>query len=978
MQSERRCRLGGVRAPIIAATMLLFGLVGIRTATAQIPITGSPRAIAAVDGVAFYFTPDNHLIELFEDGTTPRDITAQTSVGFVLGRSDSPIAVKGTSGEPQVYFIASDGHVWQFYFSLLALQWLRLDLTAETSAPTPAPGSALAVTGVSAAGTVLLDPRVYYVTADNHIQELALWGGGWHSWDITTANGIQAPLARLGSALSAISVGAALDPRVYYFSANNHIQELAWDRDVPKDPNSAKWHTLDVSMANGIQATAAAGDSSLAGIAVGAALDPRVYYFTADNHVHELAWYIDSLPDPKYLNGKWHTRDVSTADGIQVPKARPGSALAAIGAGEMLDPRVYYFSAESHVEELAWFKDFPVNPMYPNGKWHMRDLTYDLSALPATRGSALAATGVGDAHNPRVNLFSDSHQVEGFAWNSGRWSTTFVGAPYSDCPGTSKHEHSDIDGKHCGGALIGRRVDFRGVEESARRTQGPDLAGSLSESFTFTSYSWTPPTVWPFNDTDFQAYFDQNTKNHVTFQVNGQTNTFLLVFNTETSSVWAVGPTPNSIGMTAIQVTDFYPMVLERAEFDESSLDVENGILYFATHETYTSKGSMQQYDLKNDSRAWIEAVNVRGLLQDIFANTFVSPTDYYVEIWEFPARPAFPLTTNQNRSIGGGFVYDSLHKRLLLGTTDIPAGTGGEIVDGKCTAPTCAIPTGSRLYSVPNDPLPRFGNVKDYSTGSLLLSEHLLQKGLYELSSHLMVNPFNENVIAFENYSGCLDCDNGDAKSNIPNAPSELVYLDFSKSATDPRLFNLKVKVPLAEHPDGYFTHFAFASPNSIVGQHYWPRQGIIMQYPYGSGAPDNTPNNTVDAVRYQILPHTSLNQDDYSDNPIHLAISPDGRFIVQNIEKPVYNDILLWFKTPAGYSAYKISTGNCPVDFEYVGDDGEKHCPGSSIPTFVDNTTILFNRIYYHKDNTGHEDLEVLKIPGEILNLDLMPLTF
>ena len=74
---------------------------------------------------------------------------------------------------------------------------------------------------------------------------------------------------------------------------------------------------------------------------LGSALDPRIYYLSADGHVHELAW-----------QGSWSHRDV-TADAKGVA-AMTGGGIAVMENQPNLDLRIYYVSADGQVQELAW------------------------------------------------------------------------------------------------------------------------------------------------------------------------------------------------------------------------------------------------------------------------------------------------------------------------------------------------------------------------------------------------------------------------------------------------------------------------------------------------------------------------------------------------------------------------------------------------------------------------------------------------
>jgi len=94
----------------------------------------------------------------------------------------------------------------------------------------------------------------------------------------------------------------------------------------------------------------------------------------------------------------------------------------------------------------------------------------------------------------------------------------------------------------------------------------------------------------------------------------------------------------------------------------------------------------------------------------------------------------------------------------------------------------------------------------------------------------------------------------------------------------------------------------------------------------------------------------------------PIHLAMSPDRRFLVQNIDG--YSELVLWFKTPQGYSVYRIATDNC----------SKGACRDMVNPSFIDSSTIAFS----HTGSSRVAEMRVMTIPPEVLNLNLMPLDF
>ncbi|HLH20818.1 MAG TPA: C1 family peptidase [Bryobacteraceae bacterium] len=284
------------------------------------------------------------------------------------------------SGDPRYYYMGGQGHVQELAWS--GGRWSHRDLTTEAQGAPPA----LAKDVLAAMGTGgSLDPRVYYLAlANNHVHELAWVSGAWHDRDLTQETSGPAPTAL--SQVAALGSGGSLDPRVYYLSADKHVQELAW--------SGGGWHVRDVTAS---ASAPGAAPSVVTGFATGSSRDPRVYYTTPDQHIHELAW----------VSGGWHHRDI-TSDAGAAPNA--GTSIRAMGVGTSLDPLVYYISNGSHIHELGW----------SGGSWHDRDVTKD-SGAPAAGGAALAAVGVGSAHDPRVYYAAGNGHIHELAWANGGW-----------------------------------------------------------------------------------------------------------------------------------------------------------------------------------------------------------------------------------------------------------------------------------------------------------------------------------------------------------------------------------------------------------------------------------------------------------------------------------------------------------------------------------------------------------------------------
>jgi fucose-binding lectin len=154
---------------------------------------------------------------------------------------------------------------------------------------------------VAAAGSALTShdssgSRVYYISSDNPVHELAWMGSNWNNTYLTSAT--SAPPAITGSAVHShyTSHGpAGGGSRVYFISSDNNVHELVWVGDT--------WITGDLTSATNappaIAGSALASHDTSVGPAGGGS---RVHFISSDNHVHELAW----------TGTAWNTTDLSS------------------------------------------------------------------------------------------------------------------------------------------------------------------------------------------------------------------------------------------------------------------------------------------------------------------------------------------------------------------------------------------------------------------------------------------------------------------------------------------------------------------------------------------------------------------------------------------------------------------------------------------------------------------------------------------
>jgi hypothetical protein len=243
-------------------------------------------------------------------------------------------------------------------------------------------------------------PRVYHLaefTDGLHVIELAWHTDHWLSADLTTLS--QAPPAKIGGAL-AVSTVTNNEPRLYYTTENDRVQELAW--------YDGAWHHLDLTGVTG----SPLASSNTALVALSVAGDVRVYYLVEygfDKHIYELA----------LVEGSWRASDLTATTGA--PPAAP-QTLHAFTIGIQEDPRVYFFGEnylDWEVHELAWY----------SGGWSHRNLTGDLGVVAATFESPLLGMSV--MHSPRVYYMSytpSGYHVQELAWVVDRWTHSDISA----------------------------------------------------------------------------------------------------------------------------------------------------------------------------------------------------------------------------------------------------------------------------------------------------------------------------------------------------------------------------------------------------------------------------------------------------------------------------------------------------------------------------------------------------------------------
>jgi hypothetical protein len=255
---------------------------------------------------------------------------------------------QGGSNALHVFYPSNSGDLIHIYKT--SAGWSYNDVTTLAGAPQPATQSAF--TSLRGSSGVL---HVYYASTDQHIHEV-YWSSGttWNKFDDSQAAG--APLVAVGSGLTSLQ-GSSGNIHVFYLGTDQHVHELIWT-------SGTTWTTFDDTKA--ASAPLAASGSALTCLQ-GSSGHIHVYYFGADQHVHELIW-----------NGgtSWSTFDPTNAAGA--PLAASGSTLTTYLNSSIY---LYYIDTNRHLHQLKWTS---------GTIWTNTDLSSGLSQLAAC-GSGTAS-----------------------------------------------------------------------------------------------------------------------------------------------------------------------------------------------------------------------------------------------------------------------------------------------------------------------------------------------------------------------------------------------------------------------------------------------------------------------------------------------------------------------------------------------------------------------------------------------------------
>lgn len=286
---------------------------------------------------------------------------------------------------PQVFYAGGDEHMHQLSADNTDPQtaWQDTDLTTYIKATATLTGNAIS----AVLGSSYKYPRVYYAAGDQDVHSF-YFQGAWHEEDDTSIT--RGPKYLIGTAISAVNIGID-NPCAYYTGSDRHMHELAF-----RPP----WTDSDLTKITGTQAVPAA--RAISAIIGTSSSYPRVYYITADWHVHSF-----------FYNGSWHEEDDTVLG--RGPDAAADSSVSAVNVGDDR-PRVYYVSVDRHVHELA----------YTSSGWHDTDVTAAAgSSVPGPPSGRLSATTVAGAGErlPRIYYVTEERRVRELWYDgAGHWN----------------------------------------------------------------------------------------------------------------------------------------------------------------------------------------------------------------------------------------------------------------------------------------------------------------------------------------------------------------------------------------------------------------------------------------------------------------------------------------------------------------------------------------------------------------------------
>ena len=288
-------------------------------------LAASGTAIASVtmtDGSShnFYFDTNQHLMQLWDIGSSwnDQDLTAITAGPMPM--AGSAISAVFQAPAIHVFYQGANQHIYDMNWTGSA--WQNLDLTVLTGA-TGASG-----TRISALVGGPNSPMAFYQGPNQHFY-IVYWAASINAWSNADLSGVPG-VTTLVATNSGISSGA-YGPGLYgfYIATNQHVITIYWSGTI--------WTTADLTAVSG-GALAASGSSLTTTVPNAGATPLMTFYEGSNQHIYSSHWFTG--------NNSWQTADFTGATNL--------GALQTSLANNSGGPHAYYFTADQHLHDMNW------------------------------------------------------------------------------------------------------------------------------------------------------------------------------------------------------------------------------------------------------------------------------------------------------------------------------------------------------------------------------------------------------------------------------------------------------------------------------------------------------------------------------------------------------------------------------------------------------------------------------------------------
>jgi microsomal dipeptidase-like Zn-dependent dipeptidase len=287
-------------------------LSGLSGTTARVaPGSSLNSYVAASQGEhVIYVGTDRHIYKLSYSPATNQWQNVNMTAGFaVTAAASSGLTsfVKDDNSE-HVFYVGTDGHVYQLLYSPAVGRWVNQDLTAAFGS------GVLAATGSALASFIKADQseHVFYIGADQRVYQLVYSGSRWVNQSLTALS-IATALPAAGTALTGF-VSSNQNEHVFYVGTDRRVHQLIYS------VGAGRWFDQDLTGAAAGRLVSPGADLTSF---VKVAQSEHVFYTGEDGHERQLV-YVPA--------GAWVDQDLSFAAGGT--ELSPGPATSFVKADQ--------------------------------------------------------------------------------------------------------------------------------------------------------------------------------------------------------------------------------------------------------------------------------------------------------------------------------------------------------------------------------------------------------------------------------------------------------------------------------------------------------------------------------------------------------------------------------------------------------------------------------------------------------------------